>query len=287
MKKKVTRRQQKKKVVENLVGVIPAAGHGLRIGPIPCSKELFPVGFRSMAGAQELRAKTVSHYLLEKYREAGATQTYIVLRNGKWDIPAYYGDGGMLGMDLAYLVVERTDGPPDTLDRAYPFLKKKVVLFGFPDIIFGPNDAFVHLLQRHRMTDAEVTLGLYPAHDCRVMDMVDVDSKGRVRGMQLKPNRTSLTMTWLCAIWSPSFTEFMHEYMGSGKQRLSRKVRSGRAIDAQGDVPVGAVVQAAIRRGFRVEGVRFPSERYIDIGTPENLVKAVQQAVRLTRLRGQ
>ena len=49
---------------------------------------------------------------------------------------------------------------------------------------------------------------------------------------------------------------------------------ANKKIDAQGDVPVGAVIQAAIRNGLRVEGVPFPDETYVDIGTPDDLVKA-------------
>lgn len=37
---------------------------------------------------------------------AGITEAYIVLREGKWDIPAYLCDGAMVGMHLAYLMVQ-------------------------------------------------------------------------------------------------------------------------------------------------------------------------------------
>ena len=47
-------------------------------------------------------------------------------------------------------------------------------------------------------------------------------------------------------------------------------------IDPQGDLPVGAVIQAAIRKGLRVDGVTFPTGTYIDIGTPGDLAKALR-----------
>ena len=74
-----------------VVGLVPAAGSGKRIAPLPCSKELFPIGFQLANGKSEPRAKVVSQYLLEKFRIAGITTAYIVLRKGKWDIPAYFG----------------------------------------------------------------------------------------------------------------------------------------------------------------------------------------------------
>ena len=36
------------KTTDDIVGVIPAAGRGKRIAPLPCSKELYPVGFVRM-----------------------------------------------------------------------------------------------------------------------------------------------------------------------------------------------------------------------------------------------
>jgi len=36
---------QEEKVIEEVVGIIPASGRATRIAPLPCSKELYPVGF--------------------------------------------------------------------------------------------------------------------------------------------------------------------------------------------------------------------------------------------------
>jgi len=52
------------------------------------------------------RPKIVSHYLLEKMRRANVSKVYMILRKGKWDIPAYFGDGKMLDMHIGYLLME-------------------------------------------------------------------------------------------------------------------------------------------------------------------------------------
>jgi glucose-1-phosphate thymidylyltransferase len=49
-----------------VIGLIPAGGQATRIAPLPCSKELFPLGFSSMNSGQGMRPKVVCHYLLEK-----------------------------------------------------------------------------------------------------------------------------------------------------------------------------------------------------------------------------
>ena len=130
-----------------VIGLLPAAGQGTRLQPLPLSKELFPIGFYAGSDDRQ-KPKVVSHYLLEKMRLAGVKKAFFILRPGKWDIPAYFGDGAMLDMHLAYLTVHVPYGPPYTLDQAYPFVKDAVIAFGFPDILFQPEDAYQHLLKR-------------------------------------------------------------------------------------------------------------------------------------------
>jgi hypothetical protein len=50
-------------------------------------------------------------------------------------------------MNLAYIVVDRTLDPPDTLDHAYEFVRDQTIAFGFPDMLFGPDDVFDQLLR--------------------------------------------------------------------------------------------------------------------------------------------
>ena len=121
------------------------------------------MGFRQVDENGTVRPKVVSHYLLEKMRLAGANKAFIVLRDGKWDIPKYFGAGSMLDMNLAYLMMGLPYGAPYTADQAYPFLKNSLVAFGFPDILFGPDDAYCQLLQRQAAVHADIVLGLFPA----------------------------------------------------------------------------------------------------------------------------
>jgi glucose-1-phosphate thymidylyltransferase len=43
---------------------------------------------------------------------AGIDKAYFILRSGKWDIPAYFGDGEMLSMNLGYLIMNLPFGVP-------------------------------------------------------------------------------------------------------------------------------------------------------------------------------
>ena len=259
----------------NVVGLIPAAGQAKRIAPLPLSKELYPIGFQIMNGRPEPRPKVVCHYLLEKLHLAGITEAFIVIRQGKWDIPAYFGDGTLANMHLGYLIMREPFGPPFTLDQAYHFLRNKLVAFGFPDILFDPEDVFKQLLDLQEACHADVVLALFPAHNPRVMDMVDMDKNGQVRAVSLKPGRTKLHFTWLCAVWTPVFTHFMHEHLQTYRRTVSQQDEKEDELKA-GECTVGAVILAAIIKGLKVYGVAFPDGKYVDIGTPEDLVKSVE-----------
>jgi len=256
-----------------VIGLIPAGGHAKRITPLPCSKELYPIGFRTVDNGRSQRPKVVCHYLLEKMKCAGVDRAFIVLRNGKWDVPAYFEDGAIVNMELAYLVTKLPFGPPYTLDQAYPFVRDALVVFGFPDILFQPDDVFAQLLARQAATHADIVLGLFPAVDPQQMDMVELDEQGRVRSMIIQPPKTPLHYGWICAAWTPVFTCFMHEYLATIPTAKLRDGASGHET-ARLELSVGAVIQAAVQERLRVEGVPFQGGTYLDIGTPDDLVKA-------------
>lgn len=255
--------------------MIPAGGKATRIAPLPCSKELYPIGFRPIDQDRSLRPKVVCHYLLEKMRLAGVTKAYIILRKGKWDIPAYFGDGSILGMNLSYLIMTLPFGVPYTLDQAYPFAQDKMVTFGFPDIIFQPDDAFVRLLAKQAESNADIVLGLFPAHQPHKMDMVELSADDRIQKIDIKPVQTNLTYTWIIAVWTPNFMRFMHEYVVSG-QRTNEKFKDGAHTEEKSEVFLGDVIQSAIQNDLLIDKVCFDNGNYLDIGTPEDMVKAVR-----------
>jgi glucose-1-phosphate thymidylyltransferase len=250
----------------DVVGLIPAAGLGSRLSPLPCSKELFPVGFAPHPEHGEPHPKAVSQYLLEHMQRAGAGQVYVILRKGKWDIPNYFGDGSQLGLQLAYLIMRRPYGCPFSLDQAYTFVREKRVVFGFPDILFEPKDAFEQLLQRQEQTGADVVLGCFKVSQPHKWDMVEVGEGGEVKNILHKPAVSTLTHGWTIASWGPRFTEFMHQHLQQVEEQFHT---SGRELS------VGEVLQAAILNGLRVQSVYFDTGSCLDIGTPEDLRKAI------------
>jgi glucose-1-phosphate thymidylyltransferase len=248
-----------------LVGLIPAAGRAERLGPLPCSKELLPIGFRETPRGPA--PKAAAHYLLERFQAAGVRTVFMVLHESKWDVPRYFGSGEMAGVDLAYLSIQGSRSVPETLDRAFSFVEGSIVALGFPDVIFQPVDAYARLLERQAATGADLVLGLFPTERFQTTDMVELGPDGWVVRVEVRPRSTSLRFNWLIAVWSPAFTRFLQEAV--------------RRAPAEEEMQIGAVVQAAVAAGLHVEGVEFPEGSYRDIGTPAELAAALREHARL------
>jgi glucose-1-phosphate thymidylyltransferase len=250
----------------DVIGLIPAAGRAERLGPLPCSKELLPVGFRDTPRGPA--PKVASHYLLERFRSAGIRRAFMVVHEAKTDVPRYLGTGELADVSLAYVVIPGSRSVPETLDRAWPFVQDARVALGFPDILFEPADAYSRLIERQESTGADLVLGLFPTERHRTTDMVELGPDGRVRRLEVRPETTTLRYNWLIAVWGPAFTRHLHE-----------SVRSASLSDRE--LQIGAVVQAAVESGLHVEGVEFPEGAFRDIGTPGDLAAAMREGARL------
>lgn len=243
------------------MGVIPGGGGATRLAPLPCSKELLPIGFRQTALGP--RPRVVSSYLLEGLRAAGARRVYWLLDKRKADVLGYYGSGGEHGVQLAYVPVEASPSVVHTLDRAFEFLDGEHVVFGFPDIVFEPEDAVAKIWQRLRRGRADVVLGAVPAPEAIVADRVEVGPGGVLSALRVKPLDRPADAAWILAAWTPRFTHFMRSWLASRDAQVAAELYLGHAIEAGREA------------GLSVEVETFHDGHFIDAGTPEGLAAAI------------
>ena len=256
--------------IPEIVGVIPAGGQATRLAHLPCSKELFPIGWH-VDRKHQVKPKVVSQYLLEKYKAAGIHKCYFILRKGKWDIPQYYGDGDVVDMELAYLMMNLPHGHPFTLDQAFPFTQNSLVAFGYPDILFAPNDGFVQLLKKHKQTKADVVLGIFPINvGQRWTDILAFDNNGKIKTIALAdPSKATQRIGWAIALWTPVFSSFMHKFLLSA-------VNDNRLTPVDGkEYTMSHIFQAALDSGMLMDHVIFESGFVHDVGTPDDLFSAL------------
>ena len=249
----------------NIIGVVPMAGRATRLAGLPCSKEIHPVEPRRGGHNAGEQPRVVCEYLLGKMHKAGITRAYVILREGKWDIPTYLGDGSQAGLHLAYLMMGLPYGTPYSVDQAYPFIQQTLVALGFPDMILGPENIFGKLLEYQRLNHADVALGLFPVDRPEKVDMVELSRDGTVERIVIKPQHTDLQLTWGVAVWTPVFSRFMHNFLAS-HQKIAR---------GEAELFMGDIVQAGINEGLSVYGLQVSALPFIDIGTPDDLERVI------------
>jgi glucose-1-phosphate thymidylyltransferase len=254
------------KTPRRVIGLVPAAGRGSRLAPFPCPKELFPVGYQDydLNGKIIKRPKVVSQYLVEHLVRAGAEEIFTIVGEGKDDILRYYGDGSRFGVRVAYLFQEKLSGMPGALTLAEPWCRDATVLFGMPDTIIEPLDAFVQLRGKHDASSADLSIGLFRTDNPSKFGMVDFDTEFSVTHTVDKPADSDLEWMWGCACWGPAFTELMDRYLRDHPFR-------------QKEIVLGDIFNAAIEQKLKVRAVTFDDGQYIDIGTAEELNFALKR----------
>ena len=165
-----------------VVGVIPAAGSAKRLQPLPCSKEVYPVGGRP-----------VMDYLVERMRAASCSELRVVTRPDKLDVVAH-------AHELGALVVEAEPASlAESIALGLPGLDDAdVVLVGLPDTIWEPIDGFVSLLE-HLHEGASAVLGVFESDEPERSDVVVLDRSGLVRSIHVKEARPPGRLVWGCA----------------------------------------------------------------------------------------
>ncbi len=245
-------------------GLFPAAGRARRLAAIRgtkrgTSKEILPVG------GGEAGTRLACQDLLDNFRLAGATRVLVLLRQGKWDIPRRLGDGSEFGVELAYRVLEPTRGVPFTLAAAAPFVGDRLCALGFPDILVQPRDLLARLVRQREASQAEIALALAPCDRQQASDLVEVDGRGQVRRIEIKPESTTLRWTWAFALWTPRFTRFLVRWCEGFNARSARLGR---------EPQFGDLLASALAEKIEVASLAVPEARLLDIGTPETLEQA-------------
>lgn len=244
---------------EELVGLIPAAGKGVRLG-LPYPKELYPV-------IRENRYKPIAQFVLDNLTAAGLKHVVIVINETKHQLIGYFGDGHRFDCHISYVVQERSNqasastspGLAHALDSGYHLTKGKTVCFGMADTIMRPENVY-DLSLKSADEDDDVILVLFETERPEKFGMVRLDSGNRVVEIVDKPSQTDLKEMWGCIIWRPSFTEYLHE-----------------SVRRKGISDFAKIMNYAISDGLRFRGVSIIEGTYIDLGTYEEILELDQK----------
>jgi glucose-1-phosphate thymidylyltransferase len=162
------------------VGVIPAAGLAQRLQPLPCSKELYPVGGRP-----------VMDYVVERLRAAECRELRVITRPDKADVIEH----------AQALGAEVVRGTPATLAASIALglrglADSDVVLVGLPDTLWEPIDGYVQLIEH--LSEADAVLGVFESDEPERSDVVVLDERGAVRRVHVKEADPPGNLVWGC-----------------------------------------------------------------------------------------
>lgn len=246
-------------MAEEVIGLIPAAGKGLRLG-LPYPKELYPV-------IRNNHYKPISQFVLDNLTVAGLQHVVFVINETKHQLVGYFGDGHRFNCNISYVVQERVDrgnestspGLAHALASAYHLIQGKTVFFGMADTIMQPNDVFAQAINTASLDD-DVILVLFPTERPEKFGMVRLDDQDRVLEIVDKPAQTNLKEMWGCIIWRSRFTEYLHD-----------------CVRVHGVSDFAKVMNSAIADRLSFRGVHIDDGVYIDLGTYEEIIELDQR----------
>jgi len=268
------------------VGLLPAAGRGLRFGGSAYAKELFPLLFEDAPGA-DLEPRPICELALRAIRSTGAERCVAVVSREKAELVRVLGAGRSVEMSLAYVVQSEPRGLPDVVRCARPWLAASDVVFAMPDTVFFPGTALAEVHAHRIASGHDVVLGVFPVDEPERLGPVALSEAGAVTRIYDKPGETPHRNTWGVASWTARFTDFCVDW--------AARVEAGRPESQSApELALGHAFEAARIAGLSVGAVPFRTGGFLDIGTPRGLraalamlaergVLVADQAARATR----
>lgn len=235
------------------VGLLPAAGRGLRFGTTPPIKELLPLDLTD----EPAGPRPICEVALRSMRSAGAERCVVVIAPDKTEIARVLGTGTRVGLPLSYVVQPEPEGLPQAVSIASSALADRDVLLALPDTVMLPLDAVAAVHQHRLDTGADLCLGVFPVDEPERLGPVEIDCDGEIIAIHDKPERPCANNSWGVASWTPAFTAFCVEW-----ERTAARGRE-RAL--------GHVFEAARQSRMRIVARSFPDGALLDVGTPHGL----------------
>ncbi|WNB90298.1 sugar phosphate nucleotidyltransferase [Bacillus sp. NEB1478] len=247
-------------------GVIPAAGRGSRLAPLPFSKEMFPLGFQRME--ENYRPRPVSLHLVETFKEAGIHDIFWITSIDKTDIQKYYKSGTNLQMNFCYLLQDEPKGMVDALTYINPWLTERddyLIALGMPDTIFYPTTIFLQMKQLLlSQKKLDVVLGLFETEQWYKLGMVQFkEEQGQLmvnRILDKPKSKPDTRFAWGVSMWRSSFQAHLIKVM--------------QETDKLTEYTLSDAFNSALDEGFNIGVVQGCS--FVDIGTVEDLQRAIE-----------
>jgi dTDP-glucose pyrophosphorylase len=109
-------------MIDNLVGVIPAAGKGTRISELPFTK-ILPKTMLPVLN------KPILEYVIDNMKDIGVKKIYMIVGTNKNIIQDYFKDGGDFGVEINYIEQNNPEGIAHAISLVRNYVNGPFVVF--------------------------------------------------------------------------------------------------------------------------------------------------------------
>jgi dTDP-glucose pyrophosphorylase len=249
-------------MVNNIVGLVPAAGMGKRLYPFSRAvpKELYPI-----------LGKPVIEHVVENLKMGNIQKIFMIVGHKKSAIMDYIGDGGHYDVDVAYIFQLEQLGLGHAILQGEKWINSTfVTLLG--DSFLEPKHEINHMIKVHRKNRPVATLMLFEVSDPTGYGIVKLDLKdgnsGVITKMVEKPGADEAEEYLssdgkyyaICGLYA--FEPAIFDY-----------IRKAPLHEKSGEIHITNAVQTAIENEEKVMGMVLKGD-YIDIGKWNTALKA-------------
>lgn len=233
-----------------IFGILPMAGKGSRLQPIAFSKELYPVSF---AG----RHFTISEFNIRAMCRANVDEIKLVVQPDKQDISTYYAHSKY---PISVYFYTSKSLPESCLFPINGLHDDDICLFGLPDTLFTPSDAFTKI-KDELIGGVDLCLGTFKVPDGSKYDSVKWNPLTKeVEGVLVKS--TPPLSNWIWGIWGANVKTL---------KLLKKKVLTQKRGRKERLLGVGFDMLAKDKR-VKTTAIQL-GDQYFDIGTMDAIVR--------------
>ena len=248
--------------MDEIVGLIPAAGGGTRLYPFSRAvpKEMYPI-----------LGKAVIEHCIENLKVGGIKNVYMVVGYQKSPIMDYIGDGSFQDMNVVYLYQMNRKGLGHAILQARNWVKKTfVTLLG--DSFIEPKEEIKELIEYHRKEKPIATVLLFEVDDPSGYGVVRFNNlenrHGSVEKLKEKPEPEEAK-------------EYNHKgkyYALCGAYVFEPKIFeyiTRTHPDKRNEIQITDAISLALQSGEKVNAIILKGQ-YIDIGKWRTVLKTEQ-----------